>query len=213
MRELFKIFTLYHFKRIKPSLFPYPWIIQKASYSPHLSSFLNAVLCSVAQSYLILCNPMDCSPPGSSVCGDSPGKNTGVGCHALLHFLILHPYFQLMTLIFPLGKIENIEWELSFHKQVALLKHLPLTAASCLLVQMKKYAPAFSPSHLTYDSAFSFASLSLPDYQDIFCGIHACATLPVHPAFHNTITGLNPSPSFCYTDPVLWQLLGPGYLP
>ena len=27
---------------------------------------------------------MDCSPPGSSVRGDSPGKNTGAGCHALL---------------------------------------------------------------------------------------------------------------------------------
>jgi len=27
---------------------------------------------------------MDCSPPDSSVHGDSPGKNTGVGCHALL---------------------------------------------------------------------------------------------------------------------------------
>ena len=27
---------------------------------------------------------MDCSSPGSSVHGDSPGKNTGVGCHALL---------------------------------------------------------------------------------------------------------------------------------
>ena len=27
---------------------------------------------------------MDCSPPGSSVHGDSPGKNTGVGCCALL---------------------------------------------------------------------------------------------------------------------------------
>ena len=26
---------------------------------------------------------MDCSLPGSSVHGDSPGKNTGVGCHAL----------------------------------------------------------------------------------------------------------------------------------
>ena len=25
---------------------------------------------------------MDCSPPGSSVHGDSPGKKTGVGCHA-----------------------------------------------------------------------------------------------------------------------------------
>ena len=27
---------------------------------------------------------MDCNPPGSSVHGASPGKNTGVGCHALL---------------------------------------------------------------------------------------------------------------------------------
>ena len=31
-----------------------------------------------------LCNPMDCSPSGSSVHGGSPGKNTEVGCHALL---------------------------------------------------------------------------------------------------------------------------------
>ena len=28
--------------------------------------------------------PWDCSPPGSSVHGDSPGNNTGVGCYALL---------------------------------------------------------------------------------------------------------------------------------
>jgi len=27
---------------------------------------------------------MDCSLPGSSVHRDSPGKNTGMGCHALL---------------------------------------------------------------------------------------------------------------------------------
>ena len=31
-----------------------------------------------------LCNPVDCSLPGSSVHGNSPDKNTGVGCHALL---------------------------------------------------------------------------------------------------------------------------------
>ena len=31
-----------------------------------------------------LCDPMDYSPPGSTVHEDSPGKNTGVGCHALL---------------------------------------------------------------------------------------------------------------------------------
>ena len=30
-----------------------------------------------------LCDPMDCSPPGSSALG-FPGKNTGVGCHCLL---------------------------------------------------------------------------------------------------------------------------------
>ena len=40
-------------------------------------------VCLVAQSYLTICNPMDCSPAGSSVHGDSPGKNTGVGCCAL----------------------------------------------------------------------------------------------------------------------------------
>ena len=38
--------------------------------------------CSVTQSCLILCNPTDCSLPCP---WDSPGKNTGVGCHFLLH--------------------------------------------------------------------------------------------------------------------------------
>ena len=38
----------------------------------------------VAQLCPTLCNPVDCTPPGSSVYGDSPGNNTGVGCHALL---------------------------------------------------------------------------------------------------------------------------------
>ena len=33
---------------------------------------------------LTLCDPMDCSTPGSSVHGDSLGKNTGGGCHFLL---------------------------------------------------------------------------------------------------------------------------------
>ena len=41
-------------------------------------------MCLVTQSCLTLWGPMDCSWPGSSVHGDSPGKNTGVGCQALL---------------------------------------------------------------------------------------------------------------------------------
>ena len=42
------------------------------------------VLCLVAQLCLTLCDTMDCSVPGSSVHGDSPGKNIRVCCHALL---------------------------------------------------------------------------------------------------------------------------------
>ena len=38
----------------------------------------------VVQLCLTLCNPTDYSPPGSSVHSDSPGKNTGMDCHALL---------------------------------------------------------------------------------------------------------------------------------
>ena len=44
-----------------------------------------------AQSCLTLCNPIDCSPPGSSVHGDSPGKNTGVDCHFLLQGIFMTP--------------------------------------------------------------------------------------------------------------------------
>ena len=38
----------------------------------------------VAQSCSTLCDPVDCSPPGSSWQWDSPGKSTGVGCQFLL---------------------------------------------------------------------------------------------------------------------------------
>ena len=44
---------------------------------------LYLMLCLVAQSCPTLCDTMDSNLPGSSVPGDSPGKNTGVGCHAL----------------------------------------------------------------------------------------------------------------------------------
>ena len=47
-------------------------------------SLARLVLCLVTQECPTLCDPMDCSPLASSLHGDSPGKNTGVGCHALL---------------------------------------------------------------------------------------------------------------------------------
>ena len=67
----------------------------------HIFNLYYAVLCLVAQSYLILCDPVDCSPPVSSVRGDSPGKNTRMGCHALLQWIFPtqgsnagHPHYR-----------------------------------------------------------------------------------------------------------------------
>ena len=54
------------------------WVI------PECSSGSPCVLCLVAQSCPTLQPHGLYSPPGFSVHGDSPGQNTGVGCHALL---------------------------------------------------------------------------------------------------------------------------------
>ena len=52
--------------------------------------------CLVTQSYLTLCDPMDCSPPASSV-----HKNTGGGFHALVQgiFLIQESNLSLLHLL------------------------------------------------------------------------------------------------------------------
>ena len=49
-----------------------------------LVSLCVCVMCLVTQLCLTLFDLMDCNPPGSSIHEDSPGKNTGVGCPALL---------------------------------------------------------------------------------------------------------------------------------
>ena len=53
------------------------------------SKGLRCVRAQLPKSRLTLCGPLDCSPPGSYVHGDSPGKNTGVGCHFLLQGIFL----------------------------------------------------------------------------------------------------------------------------
>ena len=44
---------------------------------------LSCAACLVAHLCPPLCSPLDCSPPGSSVHGDSLDKNTGMSCHGL----------------------------------------------------------------------------------------------------------------------------------
>ena len=45
--------------------------------------------CSVTQSSLALFHPMNHSPPGASCPWDSPGQNSGAGCHFLLPGIFL----------------------------------------------------------------------------------------------------------------------------
>ena len=50
----------------------------------HIYTVKACTMCLVVHSYPNLWDPMDCSSPGSAVHGNSPGKNTRVGCHVLL---------------------------------------------------------------------------------------------------------------------------------
>ena len=70
------------------------------------------------QSCLSLCDPKDGSPPGSSVHGDSPGKNTRVCCHALLQGIFptqgsnpgLPHCRQILYLLSHQGSPRILEW-------------------------------------------------------------------------------------------------------
>ena len=69
------------------------------------SEHLERPVCLFLQSCLALCHTMDCSPPGSSGRGDSPGKNTKVSCHALLQGIF--PKYIYIYIYIKLGKILN----------------------------------------------------------------------------------------------------------
>ena len=55
----------------------------------HCFLWLVCVRAKSLQWCLTLCDPMDCSPSGSSGHGYFPGKNTRVGCHVLLQEIFL----------------------------------------------------------------------------------------------------------------------------
>ena len=48
-----------------------------------LKKIKDMYLAVLSRSVVSICDPIDCSLSGSSVHGDSPGKNTRVGYHAL----------------------------------------------------------------------------------------------------------------------------------
>ena len=57
-----------------------------------------------------LCDPMDYSPPGSSVHRNSPGKNIEMGCHALLQGIFLTQGLN-PCLLCPLHwQVDSLPW-------------------------------------------------------------------------------------------------------
>ena len=85
----------------------------------HRSKYLISTgLCLVAQLCPTLGNTVNCSPPGSSVYADSPGKNTRVGCHDLLQGIfptqgwnpgLLH-WRQILYCLSHQGISRTLEW-------------------------------------------------------------------------------------------------------
>ena len=70
--------------------FVYSKLISVALYDLIHRHYIFMHACMLSHSSCIqLWDSMDCSLPGSSVHGDSPSKNTGVSCHALLQGIFL----------------------------------------------------------------------------------------------------------------------------
>ena len=75
------------------------------------------MLCLVAQLCLTICDLRDCSLPGPSVHGSSSGKNTGVGCCALLQGI-----FPLQGLNPGLPRCRRILYHLSYQESPRILE-------------------------------------------------------------------------------------------
>ena len=84
--QIIMLYTLSVYSAVMPIIFQWNWSREAGRpYCPTLTLSHSGVWPSlkvlVAQLCLTLCDPMDCSPPGSSV--HFPDKSTGVGCYFL----------------------------------------------------------------------------------------------------------------------------------
>ena len=102
--------------------------------------------------------PMDCSPPGSLVHGDSPGKNTGVGCHTLPRDLP-SPGIASTSLMSPAlkgGSLPLATWEAPTLAQIpSFLIHIIVPTPTLL--------PGLPPSHHSpkFQWVWSFQEINL----------------------------------------------------
>ena len=85
--------------------------------TPVFSSAGIFMLCSVAQLYLTLCDPMDCGPPGSSV-KIFQARNIRVDCHFLLQGNLLAQGLNLCLLYWQVDSLppNHLGIKVVFHR-------------------------------------------------------------------------------------------------
>ena len=126
---------------------------------------------------------MDCSQPGSSVHGDSPGKSTRVGCHAILQGIFptqeLNPYFwdplHCRQFLYPLNHLGS---PLAHSVQFSLVQSL-----SCVWLRnpMNRSTPGLPVHH------------QLPEFTQTHLHQVGDAIQPSHPLSSPSPPAPNPS--------------------
>ena len=103
--------------RRQPTRLPRPWDSPGKNTGVGYHFFLQCMKVKsereVVQSCPTLSDPMDCSPPGSSVHGEFPGKSTGVECHCLLCLTTRTTCHPLCLIPFVSRLAADSSWEVS----------------------------------------------------------------------------------------------------
>ena len=115
-------------------------------------------VCFIVQSCLTL-QLLDCNLPGSSVHGDSPDKNTGVGCHALLQGTFPTQGSNSDTLPSESPEGLDLTRRLNFSTVRVALYSAPCTI--CFSPPLQSDFPLLPPFFLSIHISHTFGSSSL----------------------------------------------------
>ena len=97
------------------------WVLGHRVHPCWASVFPSTCVCAKSlQSCPTPCDPMDCGPPRLLCPWDSPSKNIGVGCHALLQGVLPTQGSNLCLLQFPNCR------QILYHRAPGEASHLPM---------------------------------------------------------------------------------------
>ena len=161
---------------------------------------------------------MDCNPPGSSVRRDSPGKNTGMGCHALLQRIFPTPRIKPRS---PTLQADSLPAELQGKSKntgvgrLSLLQWIFLTQelnwgllhCRCILYQLSYEG---NPPIHTHIHTVNVAQLCLTLCDPMDCSPWNCSGQNIGMGSFSFLQGIFPTqgsnPGFLHCRRILYQL-------